>query len=131
MSASVVVFAIAVVAGLGGIADAVDHATAERVPSAVQRQLPLEYSLGNLCRGAQTPRSLDASIRRQVEVLLRELKRRPDALVTFTYEYEDRDAVTKNITIRTLAEAQLSDLKEPKRCAPALRQRLVRALEPK
>ena len=123
---SLAVFAIALLPGLAGVADALRHTPAERLPAAVQRQLPIKYSLGNLCPLAHTPQGLEEQIRRQAAVLLRELRRRPDALVSYTYEYEDRDPETKEITVRALAEQSLSDL--PERCAPKLRERLQRAL---
>lgn len=104
MPASLAIFGVALLPGVVGTVGAVRHATAERLPAAMQRQLPIEYSLGNLCPNAQTPRGLELRIRRQAEVLLRELKLRPDALLSYTYEYEDRDPETKDITVRALAE---------------------------
>ena len=127
-AAALAVFAFALAAGAGGVASAVDHANAEHVPPAVQRQLPLQLGFGNLCRDAQTPESLRRRIRREAEVLLRELDRRPDALVAYTYEYEGRAPETKDITIRRLAEQRLEELDRSQRCAPKLRQRLEQAL---
>ena len=75
------------------------------VPPAVQARLPVRLSLGNLCPGSETPPRMERDLRRRAEVLLRELRRRPDELVTYTYHYEDRDDERLDITVRELARS--------------------------
>jgi hypothetical protein len=100
------------------------------VPAAVQRQLPIEMSLGNLCPGASTPDKLERDIRRRAEVLIRELQRRPNDLVSYTYYYSDgADDERRDITVRELAEEQLADLESGgPNCAPELASRIRNAL---
>jgi hypothetical protein len=44
--------------------------------------------------------------------MIRELRRHPDWLVTYTYYYEDApEGERKEITVRKLAEEQLADLR--------------------
>lgn len=71
---------------------------------------------------------------READVLLRELRRRPDELVTI----EDSTFADGNepfdITVRKLAERRLDDLtlecgRTGRGCAPRLRQRFTTALE--
>jgi hypothetical protein len=102
----------------------------EHVPAALERQLPIELSLGNLCPDASSPPGLVRRLRRQSEVLLRELGRRPDDLVTNTYYQADTaDETRRDITIRELAQEQLHDLElGGRRCAPGLQRRLRAAL---
>jgi hypothetical protein len=100
------------------------------VSAALQRQLPVRESLGNLCPGAETPADVEREIRAGADVLLRELRRRPDDLVTYTYYYSDGGGTdTRDITIRQLAKEQLADLEAGGRdCAPDLQRRLHAAL---
>jgi hypothetical protein len=100
------------------------------LPASVQRLLPTEISLGNLCAGAETAVTVEQDVRQRADVLLRELRRRPNHLVTFTYhaahggEDEHRD-----ITVRELAEEQLKDLKSNgPNCEPDLERRLRSAM---
>lgn len=99
------------------------------VPADVQAQLPVDLSLGNLCPGAETPPRLLRELRRSAAALERELRRRPDHLVTYTYYWADQPAERREITVRELAEEQLEDLQTGgRRCAPALQRRLRAAL---
>jgi len=104
--------------------------TAERgphVPAAVQRELPTRLSLGNLCPGAATPPAVERDLRRQAEVLLRELEARPRHLVTDTeYDADSGDERRRDITIRQLAENHLDEMQPD--CAPDLQRRLRSAL---
>jgi hypothetical protein len=99
------------------------------VPASVQRQLPTEISLGNLCPGAETPASVEHDVRRRAEALIGELSRRPTHLVTYTYHSSDGDDERRDITIRELAEEQLKDMESGgPDCEPALERRLREAM---
>jgi hypothetical protein len=125
---AVPVFAVAALPLLWGGTEAVRRG--EHVPASLERQLPIEYSLGNLCPDASTPPQLVRRLRRQTEVLIRELGRRPDDLVTYTYyDAHSADEDRRDITIRELAEEQLDDLETGGRnCAPDLQRRIRAAL---
>ena len=101
---------------------------ADRLPPSVQRQLPLDISLGNLCPGAETPPELVRELRRSAEELLAQLRANPDALVTYTFYTEEEGAIRQDIPVRELAELQLDDLRsgssELGECAPDLQGRL-------
>jgi hypothetical protein len=99
------------------------------LPASVQRQLPTKISLGNLCPGAETPAAVEQDVRGRAEVLIRELRRRPTHLVTYTYYSSDGDDERREITIRELAEEQLKDIESNgPRCAPDLERRLRSAM---
>ncbi len=98
------------------------------LPDRVQASLPLRTSLGNLCPNSGT--AGDTRFERQSVALLRELDRRPYRLVTYTYYYSDEPEEEKEITVRELAEEQLSDLDSGgDNCAPELQRRLRDALD--
>jgi hypothetical protein len=107
-----------------GLAIARTAGRGPHVPAAVQARLPVDYSLVNLCPGAETPAALERRIRASAETLIRELRRRPNELVTYTFYYEDADDVTLDITVRELAHEQLEDLD----CDPHLQQRIREAM---
>jgi hypothetical protein len=99
------------------------------VRASVQSQLPTEISLGNLCPGAETPASLEQDVRRRAEALIRELRRRPTHVVTYTYYSSDDDDERRAITIRELAEEQLKDMQSNgPDCDPELERRLRSAM---
>ena len=99
------------------------------VPASVQRELPTQESLGNLCPGASTSPEVERDIRRRADVLIRELRRRPDHLVTYTYYYSDEPKERRDITIRKLAEEQLADIESGgPNCAPELERRIRAAM---
>ena len=102
----------------------------EHVPASLERRLPIRLSLGNLCPDASTPPRLSRRLRRQTDVLIRELERRPDDLVTFTYyDAHSADDDRREITIRELTQEQLADLETGGRnCAPDLQRRIRAAL---
>jgi hypothetical protein len=87
-----------------------DRASASHVPESVQARLPTEESLGNLCPGAGTPQRIVRRLERGADLLVRELKRRPDALVSYTYYWEEQPAERRDITVEELAQEQLGDL---------------------
>ena len=109
--------------------ETVRRATAPHLPDALQAQLPTEESLGNLCPGAETPRKVVRRLERQTEVLIRELDRRPDWLVSYVFYYSDDPPERRDITVRELAEEQLRDLEAGGRCAPRLQRRFRDALD--
>ena len=99
------------------------------VPAAIQGRLPTEISLGNLCPGSETSAEVERDIRRRAEALLRELRRRPAQLVTYTYYSSDGDDERRDITIRELAEEQLKDMDAyGPNCDPDLERRLRKAM---
>jgi hypothetical protein len=102
----------------------------QHVPASLERRLPIELSLGNLCPGAGTEPRIERELRRQTEVLIRELERRPDDLVTYTYyDAHSADEDRREITIRELAQEQLGDLETGgPNCAPDLARRIREAL---
>jgi hypothetical protein len=57
-------------------------------------------------------------------LLLGELDRRPDDLVTYTFYSEESDPETRDITVRQLAEEQISALD----CNPQLKHRIQAAM---
>ena len=72
-------------------------------------------------------RKIERDLRRQAEVLLRELGARPTHLVTDTeYDADSGDEHRRDITIRRLAENQLDEMQPD--CAPDLQRRLRSAL---
>jgi hypothetical protein len=99
------------------------------VPASVQRELPTEISLGNLCPGASTPGEVEQDVRRRAETLIRELRARPDHLVTYTFYDAHGPDEQHDITIRELAEEQLGDLESGgPNCAPELERRIRAAM---
>jgi hypothetical protein len=124
-----ILLAFAAVFGLGCSGE---ESEAPHLPQSVQRQLPIELTLGNLCPGAETPRWLVRDLRRRAEVLLRELRERPDFLVTDIVYYEDGEEERQIVTVRELAERQLLDLREGRsdlgECSPDIQRRLDEAL---
>jgi hypothetical protein len=120
-------FSIALLPAVWAVAETSQRGS--HVPATVQRQLPTEISLGNLCPGASTPEKLERNIRRRAEVLIRELHRRPNDLVSYIYYYSDGGEQRRDITVRELAEEQLHDLETGgPNCAPRLASRIRDAL---
>jgi hypothetical protein len=121
-------FAAAAVPALWAASETVRRG--EHVPAALEQQLPIEYSLGNLCPGAGSPPELERRIRRETEVLIRELGRRPHDLVTYTYyDAHSADEDRREITLRELAEEQLADIESGgPNCVPDLERRIRAAL---
>jgi hypothetical protein len=116
-------------AGLVGatVAVAVDRfRQGPHVAPNVQRALPTEVSLGNLCPEAESPPELERDVRRRADVLLTELRERPRHLVTYTFYYADGGGTERReITVREVAEDQLADLEAGGGdCAPGLQRRL-------
>lgn len=117
--------AFAIAAAPGAWA-AVEHGRrGPHVPSSVQRALPTETSLGNLCSAVEVDpdRRMLADVRRRAETLVRELRRNPQHTVTYTYYWSDGPDERRDITVRELAEEQLDDL-DGGGCEPELRRRL-------
>lgn len=99
------------------------------VSASVQSELPTEISLGNLCPGTMTPTGVEQDVRRRAEALIRELRQRPDHLVTYTHYYSDDPEERRDITIRELAEEQLKDMESNgPNCEPGLQRRLRAAM---
>lgn len=122
---------MAVVPGAAwGLAETVKRANAPQVPVALEKRLPTEERLGSLCVGAATPKRVRVRLEAQAETLIREVERRPDWLVPYTYYFsEGEDVQHRRITIRELAEEQLnsleaSGLETDPECRPDLQERL-------
>lgn len=103
-------FALALMPVSWGALEMTKRATAPHVSARVQANLPTKESLGNLCPGTETPRNEIKRLRRQGNNLIRELRRQPNALVSYVYYWSDEPPETKDITVRELAEEQLSSL---------------------
>ena len=107
--------------------------TADRgrhVSPALQAQLQPGLTLGNLCPHSGLPGPERRKLRRSAEVLIVELRRRPDDLVTDTFYYADGSTERRDITIRQLAEQELDSLETGGRdCAPKLKRRIRAALD--
>lgn len=104
---------------------------ARQLPPDVQRELPLDLSLGNLCPGAETPAYLLPGLERSARALVRELRARPDWLVTYTFHTEEEGPIVEEITVRELAEIELDGMQgEPGEtlCRPDLQRRIADAL---
>ena len=121
-----VAFAIALWPVAWAASDQLHRARARHVPAAIQARLPTDGSLSNLCPGAEAPPALRRDARRRAEVLVRELDRHPDDLVTYTYILSDEpDPRREDITVRELAQEELEGLKaNGPRCELALQRRL-------
>lgn len=121
------VFAVAVVPVAWAGAETIKRSNAPHLPAAVQRQLPIEESLASDCEkeAASNPR-MEARVR----VLVRELERNPDALVTYTYYYADGpEPEPRDITVRELAQEVLVDLEANPGCRTELRRQIEDALD--
>lgn len=101
----------------------------EKIPPSLAAQLPIDLNLANLCPGSETPGRLRRELRGQAEVLIRELRRRPYDLVSYTFHDAHGDDETRDITIRELAEEQLWYLEANEPCELELRRRLEDALD--
>ena len=105
----------------------------EQVPADIQRHLPLLTGFGGLCPDSSATAADRGQIGREADVLLRELKRRPDEVVTIEDSSFDEGYEPYEITVRELAERRLEDLRLLSEwlgdCAPRLRQRLTAALK--
>lgn len=104
------------------------NSEAERLAPSVQRQLPLDISLGNLCPGAETPPELVRELRRRADELLAQLRANPDTLVSYTFYTEEEGPIREDIPVREVAELQLDELRSGSsdlgECAPDLQRRL-------
>jgi hypothetical protein len=97
----------------------------QRAPASVERRLPIELYLANLCPGTETDLKTIKQLRRQATVLLREARLHPDWLVEYTYYYAHDDDVRKLITIRQLAKEHLVSIKDQDPdCEPGLQRQL-------
>jgi hypothetical protein len=101
------------------------------LPAAVQRRLPSQNSLLALCPWADDARADQARARASVDVLLRELRQRPNHTVTYTFYWAHSDEEVRDITVRQLADTTLDDLEHGDArgpCAPEVQARLRAAL---
>ena len=112
----------------------VQHAHAKRVPASLRAQLPIEWSLSVLCPKSGFPAGAARGVRRQAEVLLREVRRHPDWVLSYSYPYADQPGeFTRDMTIHELGEQELQSIKDldgatGKPCLPSYRRRLEAAL---
>jgi hypothetical protein len=96
-----------------------------RAPAVVERSLPIDLYLANLCPAGLTDRKTTTELRRQARVLIREARVHPDWLVEYTYYSEDGADERRLITIRQLAREHLQSLEDQDRnCEPGLQRQL-------
>jgi hypothetical protein len=127
MRASVAAIALMLLVGASGC----EQDDGDRVPASVERQLPIDLYLANLCPGTETPARLIRKLRRQADVLLREAREHPYWLVEFTFYDDHGDDETTLITVRQLAAEHLDSIKShPGPCEPELRQELEAVVQP-
>lgn len=122
---------------VSGCSDDDETGAAARVPADIQAQLPLNTgALWGLCPAPDVPRDFyeeqSAAARRQTRALIREVKRRPDDLLTrvWTDAHSERK-FRDELTVRELAEEHL---REPgvkgAPCERKLMHRLQQAVDP-
>lgn len=116
---SAVLFAIALVPAGWAVVETIRRGPP--APAAVQDQLPLDISLGNLCPGAGTSPGQEANIRRRADALITAVRARPYDQVTIRESDNDQ----RTITIRRLAREQLDQLEG---CDVELEDRLLAAI---
>jgi hypothetical protein len=97
----------------------------QRAPASVERRLPIELYLANLCPGAETDLKTVKRLRRRATVLVREARVHPDWLVEYTYFNDHGDDHRQLITVRQLAKEHLQSIKdEDPNCEPGLQRSL-------
>jgi hypothetical protein len=97
----------------------------QRAPASVERALPIDLYLANLCPDAETDGKIVKKLRRQANALLREARAHPDWLVEFTYYDDHGDDDRELISIRQLAKEHLQSIKdEDPDCEPGLQRQL-------
>ncbi len=128
--AALVCFGLSAVPTAAAAVETIDRSRSPHLPDRVQKQLPIRESLGNLCPGAGTPKAARRKLERGVELLVREIRRDPDALVTYTYhEADTAERDREDITVAELAEIGLDDLNSAgMRCRPDIQRKLEAAL---
>jgi hypothetical protein len=100
----------------------------QRAPASVERGLPIELYLANLCPDAETDLTTVNQLRRQATVLVQEARMHPDWLVEYTYFNDHGDEDRQLITIRQLAREHLQSIKdEDPNCEPGLQHQLEAA----
>lgn len=110
--ASVALFVLALVPV--GMAASAWLQRGEHVSPSLQAALPVRDSLNQMCPEASSPPEYRSRLRMMAETLIREARRRPNALVTFTFYYSDDPEETRDITIRQLVGETLGE----ERCMP-------------
>jgi hypothetical protein len=106
------------------------RATAETLPRADQRRLPLDESLASLCPvpGAPADPAL-AGLRARARALVAEIGRRPDHLVSSASYRSDAPPVRRSVTVRELGREQLRELERVGGCDIPERRALRAALD--
>ena len=123
--AAVVFAAAAVPTVVAGVATVV-RARSPRVPPGVQAELPDGDSLCPYPGRSAAERRADEQ---KVDVLLRELRRNPSALVTYTWTLaESPGEERRDTTVREVAEENLGNLRGGDDCDPPTRRRIEDAL---
>lgn len=115
-----------------GFGETIKRYDAPRVSAAFERRLPTDFHLANLCPGSVTPKRLRARLEAQAETLIREVQRRPDWLVPYTYYSSDTEPSVerREITVRELAEEELGFYEAAgPRCKGGYQARLRAALD--
>lgn len=98
------------------------------LPAADEARLPIDNPVALIC-SRHSDAALDRRLRREVDALVVELGRRPNATVTVTeyYAHYNEDV---EMTVRDLGERRLAELEaKGPNCEPALQDRLRGALD--
>lgn len=108
------------------VAAEISHATAPELPPAAEQQLPL-YGVGTtLCQGYPEEQAEQVQ---QDRALIRELRSRPDHLVTVEYIGGEGETDKVDIRVRELAEEELEYLeKQGPDCHPDIQRELREGL---
>ena len=121
-----IAFAIAALPFAAGTFEALKRRGAPHVPPGVQARLP---TAGGLCPFEGQTAAERRTDRERVATLITELSREPDALVTYTWALaEGPGEERRDITVREVAEEQLSELRAGEDCDPVTRRRIEDAL---
>ena len=127
--AAAVLAAVGAAAALWGVATSIERARASRLPVAVQREIERGLHLVNLCPSSETAPEGRPPFEAAARALVREVRRRPDWLVTRTVSYSHGDDERETWTVAELARDELELLEEAgPRCEARLQQALRDAL---
>jgi hypothetical protein len=100
------------------------------VSPAIEATLPTRRYLTDMCVDGETSRRPDPGLTSQARALLREVERRPQELISWTFfSAHSGDQDRREITIHQLAEIQADSLNDGfATCAPALARQLRHAV---
>jgi hypothetical protein len=130
---AVALFVLAAGPVAGATVETISRSDASHLPVAVQKQLPSGGNLNGLCGPVEeTARDNRRDLQYRARVLLREVRRHPDSIVTVTdVDADDASEHRRDLTVRELTEEELNSLDEGAgypNCQPDLRRSLRAAL---